>query len=71
MIAVDENLAYRAFLLESKQNELNKPRTTETGRRGATSSPPMWDLVSFYTWNRVNNKPWSTNTQQDLPDQWV
>ena len=41
MIAVEENLAYRAFLLESKQNELNKPRTTETGRRGATSSPPM------------------------------
>ena len=41
MIAVDENLAYGAFLLESKQNELNKPRTTETGRRGATSSPPM------------------------------
>ena len=41
MIAVDENLTYRAFLHENKHSELDKPRTTETGGRGATSSPPM------------------------------
>ena len=27
-------------------------------REDVTSSPPMLILISLYTWNRVNNKPW-------------
>ena len=64
MTAAEENITWEKEVWQRTIKIKRQLRKWED----ATSSPPMWIRISSYTWNRVNNKPWATNTQQDLPD---